>query len=61
MSDDDAEVPRDPIHVSLDRDEEVAYWMERFDCDRDELEDAVEVAGTSVMRVMRYIAVSRGI
>jgi len=54
-------VPRSPIHVHLDRPEEVTYWVERLQCDdAAELEEAVMVAGNKLMRVMRYLAVLRG-
>jgi len=54
-------VPRSPIHVALDRPEEVAYWVKRLQCDDDdELREAVMVAGNKLMRVMRYLAVMRG-
>lgn len=56
----EAPVPRSPIHVHLDRPEEVAYWTERLSCDEDELREAVEVAGNKLMRVHRYLAVMRG-
>ncbi len=55
-------VPRSPIHVALDRAEERAYWVERLSCDdEDELREAVQVAGDKLMRVMRYLAVMRGV
>jgi hypothetical protein len=54
-------IPRSPIHVHLDRPEEVAYWIERLGCDdEDELREAVEVAGNKLMKVHRYLAVMRG-
>ncbi len=54
-------IPRSPIHVHLDRPEEVTYWIERLDCDdEDELREAVEVAGNKLMKVHRYLAVMRG-
>lgn len=54
-------IPRSPIHVAVDRPEEVAYWVRRLQCDDpEELLDAVQVAGPKLMRVMRYLAVLRG-
>jgi len=58
---DDEPVPRSPIHVNLDRPEEVAYWVERLQCDDEgELREAVLVAGAKLMKVHRYLAVMRG-
>ena len=57
----DEPIPRSSIFVALDRPEEVAYWVERLQCDdEDELREAVLVAGPQLLRVLRYLAVLRG-
>lgn len=46
--------PRNLSRVSLSERAEINYWCNRFDCSRDELEDAIEQVGSSPWLVEKF-------
>jgi len=48
-------VPHDWNTIRVDDDHDAIYWSSRFDCTRDQLRDAVKVAGPSVLAVERFL------
>ena len=48
-------VPHDWNTINVNDDHDALYWSSRFDCTRDELRDAVKVAGTSVAAVEKLL------
>lgn len=47
--------PQDRSRISLAEDYEVRYWTERFGVSKEELAEAVQVAGHSVEQVAEYL------
>jgi len=48
-------VPHDWNTIRVDDDHDAIYWSSRFDCTRDQLRDAVKVAGPSVQAVEKFL------
>ena len=48
-------VPHDWNTIQVDDDHDAIYWSSRFDCTRDQLRDAVKVAGSSVLAVEKFL------
>jgi hypothetical protein len=48
-------LPQDPQRVNLKEDDEIVYWMERFDCSRERLEAAVKKVGVMADNVEKEL------
>lgn len=46
--------PRNLSRININEDAEISYWCNKFDCSRDELEDAVEQVGYSPRLVEKF-------
>lgn len=51
--------PQDASRVNVNEDYEVQYWTGRFNCSRQQLEDAVKAVGVSSERVEQYLRGNR--
>ena len=48
-------LPRESNIINVNDDHDALYWASRFDCTRDQLRDAVKVAGNSVQAVEKLL------
>ena len=48
-------IPNDWNIINVNDDHDAMYWSSRFDCTRDQLRDAVKVAGNSVPAVEKLL------
>ena len=56
MSDDPKKkIPQDASRININEPYEVEYWCKKFGCAKQELIDAVEINGTSAVRVEEYL------
>ncbi|MEW6470349.1 MAG: DUF3606 domain-containing protein [Bacteroidota bacterium] len=51
----DKNQPSGTTQVDTTTDKKAQYWMERFNCTREDLERAVNAVGSSVEKVEEYI------
>ena len=56
MDDKDNRGGQDRTRIDISEEYEVQYWKERFGCSREELEEAVQNAGTQADRVEEYLS-----
>ena len=48
--------PQDSQRTNLHQDHEVRYWCNKFNCTKEELQDAVSLVGDSAATVQRYLS-----